>query len=106
MQWGFNAWQARPLFAGPKIGEAQVQLGSPTVGLVAPRISPSPFRPAWPAGATTMKIGYQGPLRADRQGAGYRPSGDHHRRHAAADVPLVAGEDVGKAGFFGRIWLG
>jgi D-alanyl-D-alanine carboxypeptidase (penicillin-binding protein 5/6) len=21
-------------------------------------------------------------------------------------VPLVAGEDVGKAGFFGRIWLG
>jgi D-alanyl-D-alanine carboxypeptidase (penicillin-binding protein 5/6) len=21
-------------------------------------------------------------------------------------VPLVAGEDVGQAGFFGRIWLG
>ena len=29
MEWGFNAWQAKPLFqAGAKVGAAKVQLGS------------------------------------------------------------------------------
>src|SRR5436189_6456827 len=36
MQWGFNAWQSKPLFkAGTKVGIARVQLGSwSEVGLV------------------------------------------------------------------------
>jgi D-alanyl-D-alanine carboxypeptidase (penicillin-binding protein 5/6) len=54
-----------------------------------------------------MKIRYQGPLAAPIA------KGQH-----VADlviltgdtppqvVPLVAGEEVGKAGFFGRVWIG
>ena len=39
MNWGFNAWQAKPLFkSGTQVGTAQVQLdGESEVGLVAPR---------------------------------------------------------------------
>src|SRR5215210_3306125 len=39
MSWGFNAWQAKPLFkSGAQVGTAQVQLGSDSeVGLLAPR---------------------------------------------------------------------
>ena len=39
MEWGFNAWQAKPLFkGGAKVGSAQVQLGSESeVALLAPR---------------------------------------------------------------------
>src|SRR5829696_8418821 len=39
MEWGFNAWQAKPLFkAGQNVGKALVQLGSESeVPLVAPR---------------------------------------------------------------------
>jgi len=60
-----------------------------------------------PTGATGMKIRYQGPIAAPIA------KGDHIADLVitTADtppqvVPLVAGEDVGKAGFFGRIWLG
>src|ERR687893_286795 len=39
MEWGFNAWQAKPLFkSGQQVGSAQVQLGSDAeVPLIAPR---------------------------------------------------------------------
>src|SRR5215218_1826598 len=39
MQWGFNAWQAKPLYkAGATVGSAKVQLGGDSeVALVAPR---------------------------------------------------------------------
>jgi D-alanyl-D-alanine carboxypeptidase (penicillin-binding protein 5/6) len=54
-----------------------------------------------------MKIRYQGPIAAPIK------KGDHVADLviATADtppqvVPLVAGADVGEAGFFGRIWLG
>ena len=107
MQWGFNAWQSRPLLRqGQHIGEARVQLGGATsVGLVAPRN----IAVTYPAGLADLRarIVYKGPVDgADRAGPAYRRPRRHHRRHAAADVPLVAGEDVGEAGFFGRIWPG
>jgi D-alanyl-D-alanine carboxypeptidase (penicillin-binding protein 5/6) len=54
-----------------------------------------------------MKIRYQGPIAAPIA------KGDHIADLVITTpdtppqiVPLVAGEDVGKAGFFGRIWLG
>ena len=109
IQWGFNAWTAKPLFkAGAKVGSAKVQLGSSSeVTLVAPRDLAVTVPAGLPTGATGMKIRYQGPIAAPIA------KGDHIADLVitTADtppqvVPLIAGEDVGKAGFFGRIWLG
>src|SRR4051794_29263560 len=109
IQWGFNAWTAKPLFsAGAKVGSAQVQLGSSSeVPLVAPRNLAVTVPAGLASGATGMKIRYQGPVAAPIA------KGQHIADLVITTsdtppqiVPLVAGEDVGKAGFFGRIWLG
>jgi D-alanyl-D-alanine carboxypeptidase (penicillin-binding protein 5/6) len=109
MEWGFNAWQAKPLFkSGQLVGKAAVQLGSSSeVPLVAPRDLAVTIPAGLASGTTKLKIRYQGPVAAPIA------KGQH-----VADlviltgdtspqvVPLVAGEEVGEAGFFGRIWLG
>ena len=110
MEWGFGAWQAKPLFqAGAKVGTARVQLGSSSeVTLVAPRnLAVTVPAGLVAGGATTMKIRYQGPIAAPIK------KGDHVADLVITTtdtppqvVPLVAGEDVGQAGFFGRVWLG
>jgi D-alanyl-D-alanine carboxypeptidase (penicillin-binding protein 5/6) len=111
IQWGFNAWTDKPLFkSGAKVGTAQVQMGSDSeVPLVAAR----DLAVSVPAALSltnkpiTMKIRYQGPLTA-RIAMGQEvaqlviTTGDTPPQV----VPLVAGEDVGRAGFFGRIWIG
>jgi D-alanyl-D-alanine carboxypeptidase (penicillin-binding protein 5/6) len=110
MEWGFNAWQAKPLFkAGQRVGAAQVQLGSETE---VPLIAPRDLAVTIPAGLSVnqpvkMKVRYQGPLAAPiEKGQEVAQlvitTGDTGEQV----VPLVAGEDVGRAGFFGRIWLG
>ncbi len=109
MEWGFGAWQTKPLFkAGATVGTAKVQLGSEDeVGLVAPRN----LAVTIPAGVlskiTGMKIRYQGPVKA-----GFK-KGDHiadlvvtTANSGEQVMPLVAADDVGPAGFFGRIWIG
>jgi D-alanyl-D-alanine carboxypeptidase (penicillin-binding protein 5/6) len=108
MQWGFNAWQAKPLFkAGANIGSAKVQLGSDSeVELVAPR----DLALTIPAGVLSkvgaMKIRYQGPLKAPIA------KGQHVADLVVAMpdgeqvMPLVAAEAVEQAGFFGRAWIG
>ena len=109
MEWGFNAWQTKPLFkAGATVGTARVQLGSESdVALVAPR----DLAVTIPAGVlskvTAMKVRYQGPVKAPFK------KGDHIADLVVttADsgeqvMPLVAAEAVGEAGFFGRIWIG
>jgi len=109
MEWGFNAWQTKPLFkAGATVGTARVQLGSDSdVTLVAPR----DLAVTIPAGilskVTSMKVRYQGPVKAPFK------KGDHIADLVVttADsgeqvMPLVAAEAVGEAGFFGRIWIG
>ncbi|MGZ2411359.1 serine-type D-Ala-D-Ala carboxypeptidase (penicillin-binding protein 5/6) [Sphingomonas sp. F9_3S_D5_B_2] len=109
IQWGFNAWTTKPLFqSGAKVGTANVQLGSDSeVSLVAPRNLAATIPAGLANGPLRMQIRYQGPVAAPIA------KGQH-----IADLlvftgdtqpqvtPLVAGEDVGKAGFFGRIWLG
>jgi D-alanyl-D-alanine carboxypeptidase (penicillin-binding protein 5/6) len=109
IQWGFQAWAAKPLFqAGAKVGSAKVQLGSSSEEtLVAPRNLAATVPAGLASGATSMKIRYQGPIAAPIA------KGDHIADLVISTpdtppqiVPLVAGEDVGKAGFFGRIWLG
>ena len=109
IEWGFNAWQAKPLFqAGAKVGTAQVQLGSDDeVTLVAPRNLAVTVPAGLASGSVKTQIRYDGPLVAPIQ-----------KGQAVAQlvvttgdtppqvVPLVAGEDVGRAGFFGRAWIG
>jgi len=109
MQWGFNAWQSKPLYAAnAAVGSAEGQLGdAATVPLVAGRA----IAVTYPAGAVggdpKLKIAYQGPLKAPiakgQQVAELvvtTPDGTVQR------MPLVAGEAVGEASFFGRLWLG
>jgi D-alanyl-D-alanine carboxypeptidase (penicillin-binding protein 5/6) len=109
IQWGFNAWTAKPLFrSGAKIGTGQVQMGSSSaVALIAPRDLAVTVPAGLSGGATGMKIRYQGPIAAPIV------KGQHIADLVITTsdtppqiVPLVAGEDVGRAGFFGRIWLG
>lgn len=109
MQWGFNAWQAKPLFQqGAKVGTAKVQLGSSSeVPLVAPRNLAVTVPAGLASGATSMKIRYQGPLTAPiAKGQEVAQLVITTGDTPPQVVPLVAGEDVGRAGFFGRIWLG
>jgi len=109
MQWGFNAWQAKPLFQqGAKVGTAKVQLGSSSeVPLVAPRNLAVTVPAGLQSGATTMKIRYQGPLTAPiAKGQEVAQLVITTGDTPPQVVSLVAGEDVGRAGFFGRIWLG
>jgi D-alanyl-D-alanine carboxypeptidase (penicillin-binding protein 5/6) len=109
IQWGFGAWQAKPLFQqGAKVGTAKVQLGSSSdVPLVAPRNLAVTVPAGLSTGSIQTRIRYQGPLVAPvRKGQEVAQlivtTGDTPPQI----VPLVAGEDVGRAGFFGRIWLG
>jgi serine-type D-Ala-D-Ala carboxypeptidase (penicillin-binding protein 5/6) len=109
MSWGFNAWQAKPLYkAGAAVGSAQVQLGSDDeVALVAPR----DLAVTIPAGVLskvqTVKIRYQGPLKAPIAKGQQVAQLVVTTSDAGEQVmPLVAAEAVGEAGFFARAWIG
>jgi D-alanyl-D-alanine carboxypeptidase (penicillin-binding protein 5/6) len=109
IQWGFNAWTDKPLFkAGAKVGSAQVQMGSSSsVSLVAPRDLAVSVPAGLSTGATSMKIRYDGPLVAPiSKGQEVAQLVITTSDTAPQIVPLIAGEDVGHAGFFSRIWLG
>jgi D-alanyl-D-alanine carboxypeptidase (penicillin-binding protein 5/6) len=110
MEWGFGAWQAKPLFqAGAKVGTAKVQLGSSSeVTLVAPRnLAVTVPAGLVAGGATTMKVRYQGPLAAPiKKGQQVAELVITTGDTPPQVVPLVAGKDIGQAGFFGRVWLG
>ncbi|HST36852.1 MAG TPA: D-alanyl-D-alanine carboxypeptidase family protein [Allosphingosinicella sp.] len=108
MEWGFNAWQSRPLLRrGQPIGEAQVQLGgATTVGLIAPQN----IAVTYPQGMgrnLRARIVYQGPVRAPiAQGQHIADLVVETEGMPPATMPLVAAEAVEEAGFFGRIWNG
>ena len=108
MDWGFRAWQARPLLTqSERIGEARVQLGGDdAVGLVAPR----PVAVTYPAGLEQnirARIVYEGPVRAPiAQGQHIADLVVEVEGMPAQVTPLVAERAVAEAGFFGRIWAG
>lgn len=108
IEWGFNAWQSRPLLRqGQRIGEARVQLGSASsVGLVAPQN----IAVTYPAGLgqnLRARIVYRGPVRAPiARGQHIADLVVTTADMPPQTMPLVAEEDVGEAGFFGRIWAG
>lgn len=106
MDWGFRAWQAKPLFKqGAKVETADVQLGdAKTVGLIAPR-NLAVTVPGGVAGNIQVKVVYDGPVKAPIK------KGQHIADLVVSTpdtppqtMPLVAESDVGTAGFFGRIW--
>ena len=108
MQWGFNAWQSRPLLRqGQQIGEAQVQLGSAsTVGLVAPQNIAVTY-PVGQGRDLHARIVYQGPIHAPiARGQHIADLVVTTADMPPETMPLVAAEDVSEAGFFGRIWIG
>lgn len=108
MEWGFRAWQAKPLVAaGKQVSTAEVQLGSSTsVGLVAAK----PLTVTLPAGAApqlSAKVVYEGPIKAPIK------AGQHIADLVVSSpdlpeqrMPLVADKDVPAAGVFGRAWAG
>ena len=108
MEWGFRAWQAKPILAkGKQIETAEVQLGSAsTVGLVAP----TNLTATMPAGAVPemrLTVSYDGPIKAPIK------AGQHIADLIVTTpdlppqrLPLVAANDVDEAGFFGRAWAG
>jgi D-alanyl-D-alanine carboxypeptidase (penicillin-binding protein 5/6) len=110
MQWGFNAWTTKPLFKkGAEVGKAKVQMGSSSeVPLVAPR----DLAATVPAGLSLsqkmqVKVRYDGPIKAPiKKGDEIAQLVVTTADTAPQVVPLVAGEDVGEAGFFGRAWIG
>jgi serine-type D-Ala-D-Ala carboxypeptidase (penicillin-binding protein 5/6) len=109
IEWGFNAWNDKPLFkAGAKVGVAKVQMGSSSeVELVAPHDLAVTVPAGLASGSTSMKIRYDGPLMAPiAKGQEVAQLVVTTGDTPPQIVPLVAGDDVGRAGFFGRIWLG
>jgi D-alanyl-D-alanine carboxypeptidase (penicillin-binding protein 5/6) len=109
IQWGFGAWTAKPLFQqGTRVGTANVQLGSSSqVSLVAPRNLSVTVPSGLSGGSVQMKIRYEGPLVAPiAKGQEVAQLVVTTADTPPQVAPLVAGEDVGRAGLFGRIWLG
>ncbi|HEU5481961.1 MAG TPA: D-alanyl-D-alanine carboxypeptidase family protein [Sphingomicrobium sp.] len=110
IDWGFRAWQAKPLFKrGVEVGKAEVQMGdSSEVALVAPR----DLAVTIPAGLSLtrqmqVKVRYNGPIKAPiKKGQEIAQLVITTGDTPPQTVPLVAGADVGEAGFFARAWIG
>lgn len=108
MDWGYKAWMTQHLYAaGTVIGTAKVQLGNlPAVSLVTSH-PVSVTKPKTKSGPAKIAFRYQGPIKAPIT------RGQH-----VADLivttpglppqimPLVAGNDVGEAGFVDRAFAG
>ena len=108
MNWGFNAWEPKKLFdKGTKVQNAEVQLGdSSTVSLVAARDLFATI-PKASDGKISMKVTYNGPIKAPIvKGQPIATLVVTTADAGQQSVPLVAGEDVGEAGFFDRVWAG
>ena len=108
MNWGFNAWEPKKLFdKGTKVQNAEVQLGdSSTVALVAAKDLYATL-PKGSDGKISMKVTYDGPIKAPIvKGQPIATLIVTSEDAGPQRVPLVAGEDIGEAGFFNRAWAG
>ena len=105
LEWGFSAWQSRPLFArGARVGEAKVQGGDARqVDLLAAR----PIAAVLPGAAgkvTGLQIVYRGPLRAPlARGAAVAELEIQVDGMPPSRVPLVTARGIGKAGPLDRL---
>jgi D-alanyl-D-alanine carboxypeptidase (penicillin-binding protein 5/6) len=108
MDWGFRAWETRPIVAaGKRVETAEVQLGDASeVGLVASR-NIAVTLPAGSSASIQAKVVYDGPVKAPIA------KGQHIADLVVSTpdtppqvMPLVAEEAVAEAGFFRRAWAG
>ena len=108
MNWGFRAWQAKPIAAkGKQVSTAEVQMGDASE---VPLVAGQDLKVTLPGGLAPElagKVVYQGPLKAPIK------AGQHVADLVISSpdvpeqrLPLVAGADVGEAGFFRRAWNG
>ncbi len=105
MDWGFRAWTQQLIApAGKVLDRAPVWLGeSATVGLMGP-IDLKVTVPRGFQGRRTVKVVYDGPIAAPiKRGQAVASLVVSVPGMPATRIPLVAAEDVAKAGFFGRI---
>lgn len=108
MDWGFKAWKAQPLFSkGAVVETAEVQQGSATkVSLVAPQ-NLAVTLPRTASSNISVKVAYTGPIKAPiAKGQKVAELIVSTPDTPPQIMPLVAGEDVGEAGVFGRLWNG
>lgn len=108
MDWGFRAWQSRPLAPkGKRIEAADVQMGdADTVGLVAPQ-NLAVTLPKGAASEMRVSVVYNGPVKAPiKQGQHIADLVVRTPDMPAQTMPLVAETAVEEAGFFRRAWLG
>ncbi len=105
MEWGFRAWTQQTIApAGKVIDRAPVWMGSAdTVGLMGP-IDLKVTVPRGFGGQRSAKVVYDGPIKAPiKRGQPIATLVVSVPGMPATRIPLVAAEDVGPAGFFGRI---
>jgi len=105
MDWGFRAWTQQVIApAGKVIDRAPVWMGSAdTVGLMGP-VDLKVTVPRGFSGQRTVKVVYDGPLKAPiKRGAAVATLVVGVPGMPVTRIPLVAAEDVGPAGFFGRV---
>ncbi|MFM9852678.1 MAG: D-alanyl-D-alanine carboxypeptidase family protein [Sphingomonadaceae bacterium] len=108
MEWGFSWWASKPLVAaGKRVGSADVQLGYATeVGLIAPR-DIAVTLPVGTSDRVKVSIVYNGPVKAPiKKGQHIADLSVETASTGPQLMPLVAENDVGEAGFFGRVWVG
>ena len=108
MDWGFKAWETRPLVAAGKVVEqAEVQMGSASrIGLVAPR-NIAVTLPMGSSARMSVKVVYDGPIKAPiAKGQHIADLVVSTPDTAPQIMPLVAQDSVSEAGFFGRVWAG
>lgn len=105
LEWGFSAWQSRPLFpSGGIVARARVQGGATrTVGLSAP----FPVRFTSPRGAPAaprLSLVYRGPLIAPlRKGQQVAELQIADGAEVVGRIPLHTVQDVARAGIFDRL---
>ena len=105
MDWGFAAFEGRPLFAaGATVGKARVQGGEASE---LPLVAPVDYAASSPRGTSdpvNLRIVYEGPLEAPiRKGLPVASLEIRVGNGAPHLVPLMAGADVAKAGPLRRL---
>jgi D-alanyl-D-alanine carboxypeptidase (penicillin-binding protein 5/6) len=105
MNWGLHAWTSKPLFAaGKTVDQVPVQLGNArSVAVVAPR-NLAVTMPTGLGGDYKVSIAYDGPVKAPiAKGQHIADLVVRTGDGPAQVMPLVAANDVGKAGLFDHI---
>jgi serine-type D-Ala-D-Ala carboxypeptidase (penicillin-binding protein 5/6) len=109
IEWGFSNWHSRELFAaGSRVGEAEVQEGSArTVALMADRAITVALPNDKLPHKVSLRIVYRGPLPAPlKAGESIAQLEITVDEMAPSRVPLLAVNDVNRAGPLDRLWNG